>query len=240
MDSEIHSLAELLPNIRHVTVAVSLPPSSSWSPFPSAVRIVDGGQAVSVEHAGQTKTQQQQTQIRTAAGVSSDGKRPLPPSPSSSSATWRLPVADAVGNDRAGVVGNGQTAAGQRLMRHEVRVPWEAREIAPGAEVRCRACRVTVVPSGRVPDWRDLPSENWAEMMEFWHSRKPPSSSPASGAGAGLPAVVGWLAFCGFGAGSSGISVRDGVGVVDLVSFWFSEGDCVGLTVWDFLFLCCC
>ncbi|KAF4989583.1 hypothetical protein FGRMN_9045 [Fusarium graminum] len=64
-----------------------------------------------------------------------------------------------------------------------------------------------------------LPSENWAEMMEFWHCHKPHDhehQDPES------------LASKGYGANHA-ISAQQGTGFVDLTSFLFSEPDCRGL-----------
>lgn len=69
--------------------------------------------------------------------------------------------------------------------------------------------------------WKDLPSENWAEMMEFWHCHKPhdhDQRDPES------------LASKGYGANNA-ISAQPGIGFVDLTSFLFAESDCDGLKV---------
>ncbi|KAF5682686.1 hypothetical protein FCIRC_4865 [Fusarium circinatum] len=83
----------------------------------------------------------------------------------------------------------------------------------------CRSCGSEFVAQNIINTWKDLPSENWAEMMEFWHCHKPHDhdhQDPES------------LATKGYGANHA-ISAQQGVGFVDLTSFLFSESDCRGL-----------
>lgn len=113
----------------------------------------------------------------------------------------------------------------------------------PGSEVRCRGCRAALVAAGSVREWKDLPAEGWAEMMEFWHCHKP-GEEHHHGHGHGVGQAEGSgvtadreakadeasLASRGYGAAST-ISAQKGVGFVDLTTFLFDEGDCVGVTV---------
>lgn len=53
-------------------------------------------------------------------------------------------------------------------------VPWSATEIrrAEGqVKVKCRDCKSVV--SNTISTWKDMPSEHWAETMDFWHCHKP-------------------------------------------------------------------
>ncbi|PYH76698.1 hypothetical protein BO82DRAFT_436466 [Aspergillus uvarum CBS 121591] len=55
-------------------------------------------------------------------------------------------------------------------------VPWRAPDMRSGTRVRCRGCeRVVLDQPSRSAGWvwKDLPSGNWAEMMDFWHCHKP-------------------------------------------------------------------
>lgn len=69
--------------------------------------------------------------------------------------------------------------------------------------------------------WKDLPSENWAEMMEFWHCHKPEPHNHQSHE---------HLADRGYGA-NAGISAQDAVGFIDIMSFLFTDHDTTGLKV---------
>ncbi|UKZ79601.1 hypothetical protein TrVFT333_007359 [Trichoderma virens FT-333] len=77
-----------------------------------------------------------------------------------------------------------------------------------------------IVQPGRIKSWKDLPSENWAEMMEFWHCHKPHDHEHHDGEN---------LSKRGYGANSA-ITAQPEVGFVDLTSFLFSEADCDGLS----------
>lgn len=53
--------------------------------------------------------------------------------------------------------------------------PWSASDLSK--EVRpfkfnCN-CGSEIIYSERIKQWKSLPSENWAEMMDFWHCHKP-------------------------------------------------------------------
>jgi hypothetical protein len=71
------------------------------------------------------------------------------------------------------------------------------------------------LPTGKIKAWKDLPSENWAEMMEFWHCHKPEDDHGKDHE---------HLTSKGYGARSM-IGAQLGVGFVDLTSFLFSESD---------------
>ncbi len=143
--------------------------------------------------------------------------------------SWRLPLADP-----AGAAGGEQTQGRSSGLRHDSAVPWSALDLVPGCEVRCRTCRAVVVEQGKLAEWKDLPSENWAEMMEFWHCHKPDhhhhdaDKNGVDSAGHGKATPTG-LAARGYGA-SSTIAAQRGIGFVDLMAFAFAEEDC-GVTV---------
>ncbi|KAK8874917.1 ubiquitin-conjugating enzyme E2-binding protein [Apiospora arundinis] len=98
--------------------------------------------------------------------------------------------------------------------------PWSARDLIPRSSIYCRGCQATLVPEGKVETWKDLPSENWAEMMEFWHCHKPHDHGHHDDQA---------LASRGYGANSR-LSGQEGVGLVDLTSLLFSQSDCSNVT----------
>ncbi|KAI1660834.1 ubiquitin-conjugating enzyme E2-binding protein [Daldinia decipiens] len=97
----------------------------------------------------------------------------------------------------------------------EQTVPWSATDLQPESRITCRRCHATIVEPGVTKVWKDLPSENWAEMMEFWHCHKPHDHGHEHDDG---------LASKAYGANSR-ISAQAGVGFVDLSSFLLSETD---------------
>lgn len=218
--------AELLPNIRQISLAIS-----SDMPLTFDESLTYGNISASIEH---------HEDICCVLGVygglsfchilpgrvACPGGYELPAPPRSGDgkvATWRLPLLDD---------GRGPGEAGSG-------VPWEAKDLGPGSEVSCRKCRASLVGKDGVTEWKDLPAEGWAEMMEFWHCHKPGEEhGHGHGQEEGDGAVVGEqrkadeqsLASRGYGAASS-ISAQKGVGFVDLTTFLFEEGDCQGITV---------
>lgn len=121
-------------------------------------------------------------------------------------------------------------------------VPWSAADLPLDVHVVCRTCGQIVVGREKLEVWKDLPSENWAEMMEFWHCHKPTTTNGShdnnktSGAGEhqegdenGM-ASEEKLSLRGYGANSA-IVAQPGVGFVDLTTMLFYPEDCRCLTV---------
>ncbi|KAG6012398.1 hypothetical protein E4U43_007812 [Claviceps pusilla] len=187
--------AELLSNIRQVSIAATLPSP----PKPDTLaRIAEDGQRFYLEHDGITSSLDlpatvAKTLLRPAQGAS----RHL---------TWRLPLSS------VGVVTPPFSPENQA-------VPWAASDLEHGSAVSCRTCSSIIVPDGVLKVWKDLPSENWAEMMEFWHCHKPHDHGQQEN---------GNLANKGYGANHV-ISAQPGVGFVDITSFMFDEHDCRNL-----------
>lgn len=88
-----------------------------------------------------------------------------------------------------------------------------------------------ILSPGRVITWRDLPSENWAEMMEFWHCHKPDVPVGEKGEEGGDNTMKG------YGANTRMVAQK-GFGKVDLTYFLLDSEDCSGLEVrsFDFFF----
>ncbi|KAI1816487.1 ubiquitin-conjugating enzyme E2C-binding protein [Poronia punctata] len=188
--------AELLSNIRQVSVGCTLPTPVSET---TKATVASDGRSLTVVHDGQSQS------IRLPGIVVS-----LPLTIQRTGGTnlsWRLPLSAPPSNVRA-------------LHTSEESVPWSATDLGQGSAVTCRACRSTIVESGTLKVWKDLPSENWAEMMEFWHCHKPHEHKHSDGDG------DEHLANRGYGA-SSRITAQSGVGFVDLASFLLARQDIV-------------
>lgn len=53
-------------------------------------------------------------------------------------------------------------------------VPWGGSEMTLlESGLECGSCSAELVARETVKEWRDLPSEDWAEMMDLWHCHKP-------------------------------------------------------------------
>lgn len=112
-------------------------------------------------------------------------------------------------------------------------VPWSSKhfqEVGGGFSYCCRQCGCVIVEKGVIEMWKDLPSENWAEMMEFWHCHKPDvheddhdgSSDIAGGDEASQTTR-------GYGANTK-LAAQSGICFVDLTTFLLSETDCPSLS----------
>ncbi|OHW92746.1 HECT-like ubiquitin conjugating enzyme-binding domain containing protein, partial [Colletotrichum incanum] len=191
---------ELLTNIRQLSIAVSLPSPAGGH---TQGLVTADGATLQLQHAGA------QTSFPLPGRVHAKGAALPAPPPTSRAISWRLPLA----------VDASAPPPPTRSPLDEP-VPWTALGLAPGSAVTCRSCAAPLVPEGRAGEWKDLPSENWAEMMDFWHCHKPTDHEHGG--------EHEHLAKRGYGANSS-IAAQPGVGMVDLTSFLFSESDCAGL-----------
>ncbi|KAH8675892.1 ubiquitin-conjugating enzyme E2-binding protein [Xylariales sp. PMI_506] len=198
--TEILIYAELLSNIRQVSVACSL-----TSPIASTTKanVSPDGLTLSVFHGDVERL------VQLPAKVSAPAQLPIQ-NRDSLVLSWRLPLAPS------------QPTTMLSSMDAQV-VPWSAQDLQPDAVVKCRACKTPVVSAGLVKTWKDLPSENWAEMMEFWHCHKPHNHGED-------PSGHDTLATTrGYGANTR-IAAQAGTGFVDLASFLFHNQDCTNLT----------
>lgn len=109
---------------------------------------------------------------------------------------------------------------------------WSATDLKPNLDVTCRKCDNVIITKDKLNEWKDLPSENWAEMMEFWHCHKPTTNGHANQDEKKAP--EDGLASRGYGANSA-ILAQPGVGFVDLTNMLFYAEDCRCLTVSNLL-----
>jgi ubiquitin-protein ligase E3 D len=124
--------------------------------------------------------------------------------------TWRLPLTGE------------PTCTSMDTMQSNC-APWSAKYLGKETEFVCRACGSEIVKKGSIGTWRDLPSENWAEMMDFWHCHKPevPDGHVEQSA-----------ANRGYGANTK-FTPTPGIGFVDLTSFLLADADCQNTQVRD-------
>lgn len=194
---KIHLYAEFLSNIRQVSAAASL---SSQSNSQTRAELSSDGHKIMVRHDGNTSVLTLPAQVNPANKLSI-------PQPGLTELSWRLPL-------RASKSPDGRVPP-------PTSVPWSAMDLAIGSQVSCRYCQQSFIAEGIIKIWKDLPSENWAEMMELWHCHKPVVNGHEDHQ---------HLATRGYGANSF-IGGQDGVGLVDLTFLLCSENDATGLKV---------
>lgn len=193
--------AELLANIRQVSVIVSLefPCNSS-----TRIELSPNGQQITLDHDGTTT-------ILDLPGQILPGTVLQKPVLGNKELSWRLPLA-------------GQPTRGAAESNE---FPWPATSLGGDAEFSCRSCNAVVVRKGVIELWKDLPSENWAEMMDFWHCHKPdhePNGARGQSHNEELAATRGYGANTIFTA-------QPGVGFVDTTTFLLAQSDCSGINV---------
>ncbi len=215
--SSIHLYAELLLHIRQITLIASL--QTHHTATTQAVLSTDRETLV-FTHDNQT------ARIRLPSKITGGGSAALqlPAAPPAKQLTLRLRLDEtSPGFIRTGSGGVEDGGA-------ENAVPWGAGEMGRGnRKLECRVCGRVLVNKGQVTRWLDLPSENWAEMMDFWHCHKP-AGKDGHGHGHGQEDDDGTATTKGYGAANK-LRAVPGTGFVDVSYFLLSEQDCCGVKV---------
>lgn len=205
MHKNMHTIqiyAELLLHIRIVSLYVTLDTEHSAS---TIVSLAEDGETINVAHHNAKASLQVPTRIARGESRTID----LPSSPSKE-LTLRLQLNDAV-----------QKTLPLQNMTENL-VPWTASSINDTASVMCSHCDTVFVESQKLRGWQDLPNENWAELMEFWHCHKP--SSFATGSHREIADSKG------YGESSKLRALKD-VALVDTISVLLRPESCVGIRV---------
>ena len=191
----IHIYAEHLINIRTLTIQVSLPTSSDGS---TALSL--DGSILSLSHQGETAKITLPVSIPDSERV----KLSVPPA-SSTNLSFRMRFDDTSPRDS-------QSA--------ETVIPWTATSLSHEVELQCKICHAEILPHRQIQVWKDLPSEGWAEMMEFWHCHKPnePHDHEHQTDKKGYSA-------------DSMLAITPSVGLVNATSFVLAADDCKNIKV---------
>lgn len=211
-ETSITLYAELLLHIRTVTLFASLRTNHSTE---TKAKLSADGSYITVSHEGQSAT------IRLPINVKGGGDAALslPSQPPSKELTLRLQMEEREGSDLLGRMQGDERGANI--------VPWSGAALskAPSeVEIACQRCSSVLLCRGKITEWRDLPNENWAEMMDFWHCHKPDEHHLHD------HTHEETMGMKGYAAGNKLQAVK-GVGFVDLTSFLFKEEDCEGVKV---------
>ncbi|KAF2132633.1 hypothetical protein P153DRAFT_283337, partial [Dothidotthia symphoricarpi CBS 119687] len=212
-ESSIALYAELLLHIRTVTLFASL---RTHHTHETKAQLSADGASITISHESESATIRLPIKVQDGGG--GDAALHLPAQPPSKELTLRLQLEEREGSDLLGTL--------QSEERKANIVPWDGASLSQmqGVEIMCKSCGEVVVPRGKVGSWRDLPNENWAEMMDFWHCHKPDEGHLHDHEN---DEVVGKK---GYAAGNR-LKAKEGMGFVDLTSLLLEEGDCEGVEI---------
>ncbi|CZT22883.1 uncharacterized protein RCC_08588 [Ramularia collo-cygni] len=199
----IHLYAEHLVNIRTLSIQASL--STATNQETRAVLAADGTQ-LSLSHEGENAAIELPIRV---PGGQSKATFVLPPVPTKE-ISFRFQLEEKPGST---------FLRGSNDHETDDIVPWTAVSLTADSEIRCESCRSIIVSRGKVKVWKDLPSENWAEMMDFWHCHRPDVPHDHDH----KTPVKGYSA-------DSRLVIQPGVGMVDPVDFVLAVEDCQNLT----------
>ena len=93
---------------------------------------------------------------------------------------------------------------------------WSASMMTSKTQVGCLSCQALLI-NHSVTTFKDLPSENWAEMMDFWHCHKPETEDEPTHQTDGHRK--------GYGAANS-IAPSPGIALVDTLYILLKQEDC--------------
>ncbi|KAF2201117.1 hypothetical protein GQ43DRAFT_455970 [Delitschia confertaspora ATCC 74209] len=208
--SSIALYAELLLHIRTITLFASL--HTLHNRETKALFSADGT-SLTISHEGESASVQLPAKIK-RGGTATIA---LPAAPQSKEISLRLQVEE----DAGGLLRENEADAGEREANP---VPWGGLALDRcakdfGVRVVCKSCHKPLLKEGSVKEWRDLPNENWAEMMDFWHCHKPEEhheNGHSHGSGKGY-------------AAGNRLRAERGKGFVDVVSLLLHEENCEGV-----------
>ena len=186
--------SELLLNIRHVNVFVVLP---SYRTEKTTAKLSPDRNFFHLYHDSQTIS------IELPCEVSGDLDLVIPVV-AEKSMLFRLQVSENIKS---------------ACLFAQVESPFPAESLSPTTQIACRSCQSTIT-KGKIGTWRDVPRENWAEMMDFWHCHRPNDSHIYAGS----------IASKGCAA-SNIILARQGLGLVDKCHLIVFSEDCSNIEV---------
>lgn len=149
--ANIYLYAELLLNIRQVTVFAILPSNrNNWT----AIELCDDQRTLQLTH------EDEQARIELPSTVVDNANLRSPTLP-----TRELSYRFAVDSDAKSSVQSG--------LATDSELSWPATKLSFQTRVNCQSCGNLLIEAGDITVWKDLPSGGWADMMDFWHCHKP-------------------------------------------------------------------
>ncbi|KGY15239.1 hypothetical protein PABG_11817 [Paracoccidioides brasiliensis Pb03] len=142
--------------------------------------------------------------------------------------TYRLQV-----DETSPSVGPRLPDGGASFVNNGLQVPWTSKDMNSESRIRCRQCKNILFNPSETGGiiWKDLPSSDWAEMMDLWHCHKPDAHEDGHGDATNYtgPHVNDENeTIKGYGAANQ-IVCAPGTVLIDILSFMMAEDDCQGL-----------
>jgi len=147
--ASIHLYAELLFNIRQVTVFAILPSDSNEG---TRINLLSDQKTLKLQHKDQDALIELPTQVSSATALT------IPSTPTKE-LSFRLSVSTA-----ASLPSPAKSVI-------DTNIPWPASRLTSETKIACQSCGNSLTADVTV--WKDLPSGGWADMMDFWHCHKP-------------------------------------------------------------------
>ena len=191
--------AELLIHIRQLTLHAALQTVKNEN---TKILLSSDKKVITALHEGETASIYLPTQISGTANITFPLKK-------TTDLSTKLEIEDHHQLERAIEASSG------------VEVPWTASGFGQHVSLFCKECKSEVIEAGAIGEWKDLPSENWAELMDMWFCHKPHENHQDNTSAAEAK---------GFSAKSK-LRIAKGVGYVDVLSFLVHPDDCTGLKV---------
>ncbi|KAK4507738.1 hypothetical protein PRZ48_001473 [Zasmidium cellare] len=199
----IHLYAEHLVNIRTLSLQASL---STVSNHQTKATLSADGNTLRLSHEGEVASIKLPIRV---PGGHNDATLTIPAAPTKD-LSFRVSLQEKSG-------ANGLLTNGTHEDTHVI--PWTATALTAETEIACKSCNAVIIRRGQVKVWKDLPSENWAEMMDFWHCHRPH-----------VPHDHGNGALQKGYSADSRLALESGVGMVDPVDFVLTAEDCENIT----------
>ncbi|RAK96193.1 HECT-type E3 ubiquitin transferase [Aspergillus ibericus CBS 121593] len=216
-NSSLHLHAELLPNIRQLTLYISVPANTPSTDLTITLSESRRSISVSLNPDNDPITMKLPAHVHpTSHHILHLTPTTLPqtqPRATQGEYSFRMPVD----------VNTPITNNHNDLDSLDGYIPWTATDMSSATRLRCLKCESEVLGEGKV--WKDLPSGNWAEMMDFWHCHKP---DPPKGENNGNGDGEEMNAVKGYGAANQ-VVATPGTVLVDVVGFLVAGRDCLGI-----------
>ncbi|KAA8916846.1 hypothetical protein TRICI_000965 [Trichomonascus ciferrii] len=162
-DDELKYLSEYLARIKAVAISIQLPSECNID----KLSFEDTRKAI-VHYQGKDGDERRAIMYLPEEVSYSVTQVEHPVAETTNTISFRLP---AVPNERGNGVKTSSFFDSSKLI-----IPWSASELtgfSGDIDVKCGNCSDLLGTHSNSMNWKQLPSENWAEMMDFWHCHKP-------------------------------------------------------------------